>query len=151
MGNDRVFLLLQAIIGIVILQVRQSPLRKHNPLAAEEEIEAELRQLRAADAANEESDFPRGDVERDLIVCDDGTVRGRGPEPDPDECNTGMTRRDFVAGEKVDIWFWGKWWSGRIRYISRNSDRVTVSFDATGMIVTGYRTTHIRKLEQARN
>ena len=39
MGDNTLFRLLQAIIGIVILQVRRSPLRKHNPLAADDDIE----------------------------------------------------------------------------------------------------------------
>ena len=65
MGDNTLFRLLQAIIGIVILQVRRSPLRKHNPLAADDDIEEEVRWLQAADAAKEEADFPRGDPERE--------------------------------------------------------------------------------------
>jgi hypothetical protein len=121
------------VMGIVALQTRHRPLRRHLPLldAAEEaDARAEGRAAREAlhgAPRDRRFGFDVGDPALDLIVRDGRTV-GRGAEPDPIALHVSSHRiaEDFAVGDRVWVWWWGRVWRARVQYISTRHNHLTI-------------------------
>lgn len=97
-GGKFLHAVLSVICGLVVLQVRASPLRTHIPLLGPEELEvveekaAELGVQREVIAGH-----PIGS-HRDIFLGEDGSIRGPGPEPSSAHIDSRCRSRDFRKG-----------------------------------------------------
>jgi hypothetical protein len=82
--------------------------------------------------------LPMGDPNRHIIIGEDGSVRGRGREPDNREVDSGMSASDFQRGQDVICWWWRRWWRAKVRYVSVDRDLLTIRFAWNGGEVQGY-------------
>lgn len=92
------------ICGIVILQTRDSPLRKHDPLLGLDDEDLELVEEKAAELAAREyiAGMPIGS-HTDIRRGEDFKLKGPGDEEPPDHgIDSGQTARDFAVGTR----FW---------------------------------------------
>jgi len=83
-----------------------------------------------------------------MRVDANGNLVGHGPEPSNRGIDTGVRNGDLYVGMPVWVWWWARWWRGKIRYINTQNERVTVTFDWRPSVrVPGYPTRLIRLLD----
>jgi len=75
---------------------------------------------------------------RDIRRLDDGKLVGPGEEPSNRAINTGFAATDFQKGDSVLIWWWSLWWKGVVQYVARRDASLTVRFEWSNQVCTGY-------------
>jgi hypothetical protein len=138
--------LLQALNGIcvalVILQVRQTPLRVHEPLLDSDD-EEEAMDAVAARRREELENLPfdhnlLGDPYVDLQQDDEGHIFGHGDEPDNDDINTFCSIDDFSAGQAVWAWFWGRFYRATIQRVALRQRTLQIRWNWSHSVTSGY-------------
>src|SRR5947208_2073357 len=81
---------------------------------------------------------------RDLVITN-SKASGLGPEPDDRIIDTGMRSTDFAVGEKVMVWWWGKWWDATIQYIAKTKNTVSVRWNFDNKVTANYKAKLVKK------
>ena len=66
------------------------------------------------------------------------------PPPPPPDVDTGVTLAALSRNQRVDVWWFGEWWRGRICHISLASTSVSVRFLGSDNYYAGIPPKHVR-------
>jgi hypothetical protein len=135
---------IKIISAILVLQIRKSPLRRHDevPLIGPAEmdaIDAAAEEAAAADAPARVilNGLEMGDPLHDIRIVGDG-VAGPGEEPSNEAVDSAKEARDFDVGETVIAWWWGLHWKATVKYRSKRSDTLTLRWHWSGATTPHY-------------
>jgi hypothetical protein len=138
---------LTIVTRIIQLQTMQSPLRHHVDMDG-------------ADDGRGEAKVPAApEVIDGMIIGRVIDIRGidghvRGPimndddvDPGDDSINSGFSFNQFVVGDRVLAYWWGRWWRGRVKGTAARNRTLTIRFDWSNKTVSKYKPRCVYKLD----
>ncbi len=150
--NGKLECIVSIISGILVLQVRARPLRRHLALLDAEDDKQFAEEADARRDADEKrgrlfvDGFPIGDDKKDILVGADGSIVGSGAEPDDSFVDSGFAFSDFAVGDRVLVYWWGLWWSARVQYVAVRAQTITFRWEWSNNVTKGWPSRLVHRL-----